>query len=48
LSVLYSFNGADGSYPTANLIFDSSGNLYGTTLHSGAFGEGTAFSLTPN
>jgi uncharacterized repeat protein (TIGR03803 family) len=35
-TVLYSFtNGADGAYPFGGVIFDSAGNLYGTT-NSGA------------
>ena len=34
--VLYSFNGSGrGSIPTAGLIFDADGNLYGTTLDGG-------------
>ncbi len=33
----------DGSSPMGNLVFDASGNLYGTT----AAGGGTAFELTP-
>jgi uncharacterized repeat protein (TIGR03803 family) len=47
--ILYSFqdNGTDGNYPYASLIFDSSGNLYGTTLYGGAHGVGTAFELSP-
>jgi uncharacterized repeat protein (TIGR03803 family) len=50
--VLYSFcqqNGcSDGSDPQyASLIFDTAGNLYGTTLTGGAYGFGTVFELTP-
>jgi uncharacterized repeat protein (TIGR03803 family) len=45
-SVLYSFTGgADGSGPVSNLIFDTSGNLYGTTAYGGTYGVGTAFEL---
>ena len=44
--VLYSFaGGSDGSLPFAGLIFDSSGNLYGTTVFGGASGTGTVFEL---
>jgi len=40
--VLYSFTGGTDSYePQAGVIFDKSGNLYGTT-------QGTVFKLTPN
>ena len=46
-SVLYSFGGSDGSMPTAGLIMDSSGNLYGTTAAGGGInGAGTVFELT--
>jgi uncharacterized repeat protein (TIGR03803 family) len=48
-STLYSFTGgSDGAYPNANVIFDISGNLYGTTPGGGAYGYGAAFILTPN
>jgi len=47
-SVLHSFSGGDGSGPTANLALDSAGNLYGTSLYGGAYGEGTVFELIPN
>jgi uncharacterized repeat protein (TIGR03803 family) len=45
--VLYSFdtNGTDGSEPYAGLIFDASGDLYGTTFEGGAYGAGTVFEL---
>jgi uncharacterized repeat protein (TIGR03803 family) len=43
--VLHSFqsNGRGGQYPTAGLIFDSDGNLYGTTAGGGAYDYGTVF-----
>jgi hypothetical protein len=45
---LYSFTGAgDGSYPFGGVIFDASGNLYGSTENGGFGGAGTAFKLTP-
>jgi uncharacterized repeat protein (TIGR03803 family) len=48
-TILYSFLGSpDGAHPYAGLIFDSVGNLYGTTEQGGSTGEGTAFQLTPN
>jgi uncharacterized repeat protein (TIGR03803 family) len=48
-SVLWSFgNGTDGSAPSAGLIADKNGNLYGTTYQGGANGAGTVFELTPS
>jgi uncharacterized repeat protein (TIGR03803 family) len=52
-SVLYEFAGVsestvDGSIPTAGLIFDGAGNLYGTTTSGGLEGGGTVFKLAPN
>ena len=45
---LYKFRArAGGRYPSG-LIFDQSGNLYGTTSEGGAHGFGTVFELTPN
>jgi len=46
--VLHSFNanGSDGCNPYANLIFDKSGNLYGTTYAGGNQGAGTVFELS--
>jgi uncharacterized repeat protein (TIGR03803 family) len=47
-SLAYSFNGGtDGIYPSAGVIFDKTGNLYGTK-YGGAFNQGTVFELTPN
>jgi uncharacterized repeat protein (TIGR03803 family) len=37
---------ADGSQPYGGLIFDSAGNLYGTTLYGGVNGKGNVFELT--
>jgi uncharacterized repeat protein (TIGR03803 family) len=52
--VLHNFGGGkDGEYPTGNLVFDSTGNLYGTTEGGGSHGNGeenvggTAFKVTP-
>jgi uncharacterized repeat protein (TIGR03803 family) len=48
-SVIYSFqSGLDGAFPSASLIFDQTGNLYGTTLSAGKFHDGTVFQLTPS
>jgi len=45
--VLYSFTGgADGANPNASLIFDASGNLYGTTYAGGAHSAGTVFEVS--
>jgi uncharacterized repeat protein (TIGR03803 family) len=49
--VLHTFNGEDrkdGSNPVAGLIFDTAGNVYGTTTWGGPYGWGTVFELTPN
>ncbi len=46
-NALYYFQaGSDGAYPYAGLIFDSAGNLYGTTRNGPDHG-GTVFELTP-
>jgi uncharacterized repeat protein (TIGR03803 family) len=48
-TVLYSFaGGTDGGSPSAGLILDSAGNLYGTTFSGGANGLGTVFEVTPS
>ena len=41
-------NGTDGIYPSAGLIFDTDGNLYGTTYGGGDYYRGTVFEMTPN
>jgi uncharacterized repeat protein (TIGR03803 family) len=45
-TLLHSFGqGKDGQSPAAGLIFDSAGNLYGTTVDGGAAGGGIAFEI---
>jgi uncharacterized repeat protein (TIGR03803 family) len=45
----YGFKGGkDGAAPYGGLIFDASGNLYGTTSSGGAYGGGTVFKLIPS
>ncbi|MGO9123603.1 MAG: choice-of-anchor tandem repeat GloVer-containing protein [Terriglobales bacterium] len=54
-TVLYSFQDSpsDGAYPVAGVIFDASGNLYGTARYGGIyapscdFGCGVVYELTP-
>jgi uncharacterized repeat protein (TIGR03803 family) len=48
--VLYSFdpfNGQDGWHPVGGLVFDTAGNLYGTTTVGSTGGGGTIFELSP-
>jgi uncharacterized repeat protein (TIGR03803 family) len=49
--VLYKFQGGtlnnDGANPYCTLVFDSAGNLYGTTEHGGQDESGTIFQLVP-
>ena len=49
-SVLHNFGltDTDGQDPMASLIFDASGNLYGTTYAGGSLGSGTVFEMIPN
>ena len=47
--VLHSFdsNGTDGYYPSASLVLDASGNLYGTAFDGGTNALGAVFELVP-
>ena len=47
-TILHSFSGIDGNGPTAALVFDKLGNLYGTTVQGGVYGSGVAFELRPS
>jgi hypothetical protein len=48
--VLHDFenNGVDGIGPNGGLIFDSSGNIYGTTFDGGTYNKGTVFEMIPD
>ncbi len=47
-SVLYSFTGGnDGGNPFSGVIFDGSGDLYGSAYIGGDLGLGTAYELSP-
>ena len=40
-------NGKDGENPSCIPVFDSAGNLYGTTQNGGTYVEGTVFKIKP-
>jgi uncharacterized repeat protein (TIGR03803 family) len=46
-TVLHSFNGPDGAYPTASVIIRPDGKLLSITAEGGAADDGVAFQLTP-
>jgi uncharacterized repeat protein (TIGR03803 family) len=43
----FSFNNNDGFDPWGGVVFDSKGNLYGTTLAGGTSFQGTVYQLSP-
>jgi uncharacterized repeat protein (TIGR03803 family) len=45
ITTLAAFNNTNGSAPSAGLVMDSTGNLYGTTQTGGASGNGTIFEI---
>lgn len=46
-TVVHSFSGSDGNGPyLENLVFDHSGNLYGTTSNGGVSNHGVVFQMT--
>ena len=49
LTTIFNFNGQNstGDGPYAGMIFDASGNLYGTTVLGGTYDSGMVFELTP-
>src|ERR1700726_2924639 len=47
--VLYAFAGGnDGEYLDTDLVIDSAGNLYGSTVQGGTHSSGTVFQLSPS
>ena len=45
---LYDFTGgSDGAWPISAIVFDGTGNLYGTTSLGGEYGWGAIFKITP-
>lgn len=47
-TIIHKFDILDGNNPSAPLVFDSSGNLYSTTIGGGQLGGGNVFELSPN
>jgi uncharacterized repeat protein (TIGR03803 family) len=48
VKTLYAFRGQpDASFPYGALLFDRSGNIYGTTYYGGANGIGAVYKLSP-
>jgi hypothetical protein len=45
-TLLASFDGTDGAHPTADLVMDAAGNLFGTTDNRSTDGIDTVFELT--
>jgi len=45
-TIIHKFNGFDGAMPSGDLVFDQSGNIYGTTQKGGMDNEGTVFQLS--
>jgi uncharacterized repeat protein (TIGR03803 family) len=49
VTVLYTFTGGtDGGLPSSGLIRDGSGNLYGSAVNGGTYGQGVIFKVTPS
>jgi uncharacterized repeat protein (TIGR03803 family) len=49
-TILHKFSeqGIDGQEPQGDLLFDQSGNIYGTTFFGGGHGNGVIYELTPS
>lgn len=46
ITVLYTFNGTNGANPEGGLTADAAGDLLGTTVKGGTYGDGAVFSLS--
>ena len=46
-TLLHQFDFTDGDFPIGGVIFDASGNLYGTTYEGGTVAPGVAWEFTP-
>ena len=46
VTVLYSFDGVTGAFPSGGLTLGSDGNFYGTTFENGPSNYGTVFKIT--
>jgi uncharacterized repeat protein (TIGR03803 family) len=48
-TVLYSFaGGTDASFPFCTMVWDTDGNLYGTTVFGGTYNQGAVFRASPS
>ncbi len=51
-TIVYEFNPLnlprDGYFPNGGIVFDTAGNLYGTTSSGGIYGQGTVYEITPS
>lgn len=46
-TLIYKFDPSFAGGPSGALLLDSKGNLYGTAVNDGVYGEGTAYKLAP-
>ena len=44
-TTLVSFDNTNGAFPLAGLVADANGNLFGTTVAGGVYGDGTVFEI---
>ena len=47
-TLVHDFNGIDGGLPQGDLMFDTAGNIYGTSLGGGDNNWGTIYKLSPS
>jgi uncharacterized repeat protein (TIGR03803 family) len=44
-TILVNFDNTNGAFPLAGLVADANGNLFGTTVAGGVYGDGTVFEI---